>query len=692
MEQHPSFTFMDDGTYLVTLTVTDEDGSMDTVGRSITIGDLVPIAAFNWAPNPQDEGSPVQFTDASTSYPDDIVAWSWDFGGLGTSSDQHPSFTFTDDGSYTVTLSVVDDDGSTDICVNTVTIINVAPTVDAGADQTVNEGALVSFNPATFTDDGTGDTHIAIIDWGDGIVDLGLISEIAGVSTVSGSHTYADNGDYLVTVTVTDDDGATDVDTLIITVNNVTPLLSGTADQTGAEGSPITFLAGTVVDPGADTFVFRWDWGSDGAYDTPWSSSNTASYTWADDYTGVVTVQVRDDDGGIGSDTVTVTIENVAPSVIAGAAQTVDEGSLVTFAGGFTDPGADTHTYQWDFGDGTTASGTLTPTHVYADDGVYTIKLTVTDDDNGVGTDILTVTVLNVAPTVSIDAISQFQTFALPDLTVIILDPVVFIGSATDPGTDTLTYYWTFGDSTGAANPAVTHSYGVLGTYTVTLTVEDNDGGVGTASVDLTVWGPRDLKTSVLFDLEASKTGEWWVDKRLERVMWFIEQSLTEKLWVDETHLDAWHGWRVFFYEFLAEIHLEIRSKLYSHFIPMLEDWIECLQAKGYDTTWLDEKLTRMQALVPVFEAALFKLAKADELLARVAIMDAASTPVQNSKWQAKVDCYLAKATGHMTKAVDRLEAGRFASAIWHYKIAWTYAQQAMKWANKTGSGCSCLW
>jgi PKD repeat protein len=601
-DQNPSFTFMDDGIYPVRFTVTDEDGSTDTISHDIMIADLAPIAAFTWAPEPQTEGSPVQFTDGSTSFPDTIVAFSWDFAGLGASALQNPSFTFMDDGTYTVTLTVTDDDGSTDTVIHTITINNVAPSVDAGPDQTVNEGDLVTLDPATFTDAGTADTHTAVIDWGDGTVEIGVVTEAGGSGTVSGSHAYADNGAYTVTVTVTDDDGAATADTL------------------------------------------------------------------------------------------TITVLNVAPSVEAGADQTADEGTLVSFSGIFTDPGADTHTVHWDFGDGTSASGTLTPGHIYADDGVYTVTLTVTDDDGGVGDDTLTMTVLNVAPTASIDAIEQLQAFALPELTVLILDPVFFEGSATDPGADTLTYYWTFGDGEGASGSSTTHSYGVPDTYPIILTVEDDDGGISTASVTLTVWGPQDLKTSVISDLGALKTGEWWVDKRLDRVLWYIEQSLNEKYWLNETHLDSWYGSRVFFYELLAEIHLEIRTKLYSHFIPMLEHWIEWWQAKGYDTTWLEEKLARMQALVPVFEAALFKLAKADELLARIAIMGAENTPVQNSKWQHKVDCYLAKAARHMTKAAERLEEGHFAAAICHYKTAWMFAQQAMKWANKTHSHCWCWW
>ena len=77
---------------------------------------------------------------------------------------------------------------------------------------------------------------------------------------------------------------------------------------------------------------------------------------------------------------ITVTVNNVAPVVEAGPDQTVNEGQTVNFAGSFVDPGADTHTIEWAFGDGTpVAGGTLTPAHAYADDGVYIVTLTVTD-------------------------------------------------------------------------------------------------------------------------------------------------------------------------------------------------------------------------------------------------------------------------------------------------------------------------
>jgi uncharacterized repeat protein (TIGR01451 family) len=85
---------------------------------------------------------------------------------------------------------------------------------------------------------------------------------------------------------------------------------------------------------------------------------------------------------------------NIPPSVDAGQDQTVKEGQLVTFAGAFTDPGLDdTHTIEWDLGNGDTLSGTLVPTYTYQLPDVYTVTLTVTDDDGGVGVDQLVITV-----------------------------------------------------------------------------------------------------------------------------------------------------------------------------------------------------------------------------------------------------------------------------------------------------------
>ena len=99
-----------------------------------------------------------------------------------------------------------------------------------------------------------------------------------------------------------------------------------------------------------------------------------------------------------GSATATLTFvfdgENQPPEVDAGPDQTVSVNQLVQFSGSAVDPDEDEIvSIDWDFGDGITASGTLTPTHSYAEAGDYTVTLTVTDSRGGVGVDTLIVAV-----------------------------------------------------------------------------------------------------------------------------------------------------------------------------------------------------------------------------------------------------------------------------------------------------------
>jgi hypothetical protein len=106
---------------------------------------------------------------------------------------------------------------------------------DAGPDCDVYEGDLLELAPATFIDAEPADTHEALIGWGDGTAEPGIVDETAG--TISGSHVYADNGVYTVTVIVWDDDmagpgpGAVPgvdfvEDTFTVTVSNVAPTIT----------------------------------------------------------------------------------------------------------------------------------------------------------------------------------------------------------------------------------------------------------------------------------------------------------------------------------------------------------------------------------------------------------------------------------------------------------------------------------
>lgn len=130
----------------------------------------------------------------------------------------------------------------------------MAPMVDAGADQEVNEGSVLNLL-AIFTDDWVRETtHTATIAWGDGTaIEAGLVTQAPTTSdgTVTGSHVYADNGTYRVTVTVTDDGDASASATFLVTVKNVAP--TATFSVTSADpityGETVTVAIAAAFDP-----------------------------------------------------------------------------------------------------------------------------------------------------------------------------------------------------------------------------------------------------------------------------------------------------------------------------------------------------------------------------------------------------------------------------------------------------------
>jgi PKD repeat protein len=145
-----------------------------------------------------------------------------------------------------------------------------------------------------------------------------------------------------------------------------------------------------VSDSGsADTVTLAWAVTKNGSAYASGSSTNL-SFTPNDNGTYVVSLTATDDDGGVGSDSRTIAVTNVAPNIqpISGPSA-AQQGAPQTFTSAFTDPGsADTWTVIWNFGDGTTltsagAPGAITAGHTYVAAGTYTVSVTVTDDDGG---------------------------------------------------------------------------------------------------------------------------------------------------------------------------------------------------------------------------------------------------------------------------------------------------------------------
>ncbi|MCK5415621.1 MAG: hypothetical protein KAJ35_09595, partial [Thermoplasmata archaeon] len=205
-------------------------------------------------------------------------------------------------------------------------------------------------------------------------------NEVSFTTTVTGL-SYGEN---TITVVATDEDSKTTKVERTVIRDNDPPEADAGGPYEGDEGSSISFDASGSSDPQGDVLTYRWDFDSDGTWDTDFSTSSSASHTWSDDYTGTVTVQVFD---GVKytTDTAEVTVYNVAPTIDSfsvSPGEPVKLGDLTTVSAGYTDPGSETLSTTIDWGDetSTTATGdSIEETHEYATTGVYTITLSVTD-------------------------------------------------------------------------------------------------------------------------------------------------------------------------------------------------------------------------------------------------------------------------------------------------------------------------
>ena len=172
--QGPTITLSDSSAIQPTFTAPATTGSSTTVGLVlrvidshcmqttdtvyITIGDTTPSVAFTWSPAPAPKGTPITFLEQTGAVSGTIVSWAWDFGGVGQSTDQNPTFTFDDRGAYVVTLTVTDDSGTTASTSNTVQVLGSAPVVDAGGNRTVEQESEMALDGSGSYDPDPGDT------------------------------------------------------------------------------------------------------------------------------------------------------------------------------------------------------------------------------------------------------------------------------------------------------------------------------------------------------------------------------------------------------------------------------------------------------------------------------------------------------------------------------------------------------
>ncbi|MGE4190288.1 MAG: PKD domain-containing protein [Thermoanaerobaculia bacterium] len=169
----------------------------------------------------------------------------------------------------------------------------------------VREGELAALR-TPFADPGTLDTHVAVVDWGDGSSGPAALSEEDGSGEVLAEHRFLDDGDYGVTICVTDDDGAEGCASTPAVVENIAPLATLVLGTSGYVEEPVSLTGSGFVDAGiVDTHIVSVDWG-DGTSDSlipqggagVWTVEGTHLYSSSGEF--AIELCVEDDDGGVG--------------------------------------------------------------------------------------------------------------------------------------------------------------------------------------------------------------------------------------------------------------------------------------------------------------------------------------------------------------------------------------------------------
>jgi VCBS repeat-containing protein len=481
-----------DETFLVVISP-NMAGSQGTGTGIIVDDDSVPVALDDAYSTNEDTpltvNSPGVLGNDSDSDGDSITA-------VLVSGPSHGSLSLKADGSFTYvpvanyngsdSFTYKASDGTNNSVAATVTLtinsVNDAP-VAAGDSYSTDENATLNVGASGVLandTDADGDAMTAVLVSGPAHGSLML--------NANGSFTYTPAANYngSDSFTYRADDGQADsnVATVALTINavNDVPVAANNSYATNEDNALEVSSPGVLGnDIDADGDALTAVLVSGPAHGSLTLNANGSfTYTPAANYNGGDSFTYKANDGQADSNVATVALTinavNDAPVADAGPDQGANEGATVLFDGsGSSDDDGDSLTYSWDFGDGNTAGG-VAPSHAFADNGTYAVTLTVDDGQGGTSSDTLTVNIANVAPTASLSGAGtgvrgQTRTFTL---------------GASDPSSVdqaagfTFTINWGDGNIetvTGLDGTLANHVFATTGTFTVTVTARDKNGG-----------------------------------------------------------------------------------------------------------------------------------------------------------------------------------------------------------------------
>jgi PKD repeat protein len=288
------------------------------------------------------------------------------------------------------------------------------------------------------------------------------------------SHQYDDKGNFTVTLVATDDDGASGLVSMEVSLVNVAPSAGFIFDpDEGTVGVDVRFMDRSS-DPEGKELEYLWFFDDEGT-----STERNPLHVFGSSGTKTVRLTVTDDEGE--SNTITREImvfprsRPVADFSFSPDSGTIDD--VFYFVDESVDDDGYIVSWSWDFGDGDDSSR-KEPDHQFSDKGVRFVTLAVEDNDGNQDSVTKQVTVVNLPPTAGFSASATSAQVG---------DEVRFTDGSSDPEGKNLVYDWDFGDDSSSGERSPAHEFGEAGTFTVELTVSDDDGASDSASVSVMV-------------------------------------------------------------------------------------------------------------------------------------------------------------------------------------------------------------
>jgi len=498
-----------EGIYSFELTVTDDKGA---IGKDVVL--ITVNSAQNTAPT-ADAGdnqsvtlpvNSVQLQGSGNDTDSSVVSYQWKMISgpesftIADSSSSITQVTGLVQGVYSFELTVTDDQGAVgkdvvQIVVNPAS--NTAPVADAGDNQSVT----LPVNSVQLQGSGN-DTDGSVISYQWKMISGPDSFTIADSSSSITQVTGLVEGVYFFELTVTDDQGAVGKDVVQVVINpasNTAPVADAGDNQSVTLPVNSVQLQGSGND--ADGSVVSYQWKMISGPDSSTIADSSSSITQVTGLAqGVYSFEltVTDDQGAIGKDVTQVTVfpgENIntPPVANAGSNQSVTlPVNSVQLQGSGNDADSSVVSYQWKMISGpdsfTIADSSSSTTQVTGlVEGVYSFELTVTDNQEAVGKDVVQI-VVNPAPNIAPVA------DAGPNITITLPNNKVSLsGKGTDSDGAIASYFWEkiAGpsnykiDNSSSANTTVSNL--VEGSYSFQLTVKDNKGAIGKDVVQITV-------------------------------------------------------------------------------------------------------------------------------------------------------------------------------------------------------------